>query len=563
MVASNHTFPILFIKWRPLDDYLIVKCSDGGVYVWQIETGSLDRVAHGLLGEDILHAADELVGINQKTFNNDSTNLISPINSSSSNGIPSNLTPVVAFSTPMIASNKSISNQTIALAHILQKRNFSNSIRTMTYHANKDDLKKNQSLFTNDSSSTMNFPLVMQTFHLSSRDPVNHLLLFDIDSLLTTLILEEQSIENMIKSIKTNFYKDIHNMQTASTQLMPPLYRTTPDHSVSHMRRNTSSKICDSIDIKQLNSLKLKVNYAQSIIKLTNILLSTLHIWSIDSNLDKQFSDKLNIQKPKYPIQFGRISRGAHLFVMFPPSKNAKIASKSMNLINFEETTTEFSLETNQKEPQSPEYSPSASIKSLNTELLLTILAISNSFMSLQNFIDLQLKNEDSDPIRFILGDRPMLTDENTQSSVKQTYSRLSTMYCMLADYFNSSSSSLDSKNMPTINLETLSLKWMDPSYEIREAAQTLLKSELKRIGPSGRANLIKLWEPQLTSLLKEFDDLNKVKKFYFITLRFLFLYFLLGTLTTNQIWGHNFSLNLARVKSKRWVFIQSLAVLH
>ena len=56
----------------------------------------------------------------------------------------------------------------------------------------------------------------------------------------------------MIKSIKANFYKDIHNMQTGSTQLMPPLYRTTPDYSVSNMRRNTSSKICDSIDIKQL-----------------------------------------------------------------------------------------------------------------------------------------------------------------------------------------------------------------------------------------------------------------------------------------------------------------------
>jgi hypothetical protein len=124
MVASNHTFPILFIKWRPLDDYLIVKCSDGGVYVWKIEIGSLDRVAHGLMGGDILHAADELVGINQKTFNNHTTNIISPINSSSSNGNPSNITPLIAFSTPMIASNKSISNQTIALAHILQKEFF-------------------------------------------------------------------------------------------------------------------------------------------------------------------------------------------------------------------------------------------------------------------------------------------------------------------------------------------------------------------------------------------------------------------------------------------------------
>lgn len=37
------------IKWRPLDDFLIVGCSDGTVYVWQMETGHLDRVLHGKL----------------------------------------------------------------------------------------------------------------------------------------------------------------------------------------------------------------------------------------------------------------------------------------------------------------------------------------------------------------------------------------------------------------------------------------------------------------------------------------------------------------------------------
>jgi hypothetical protein len=35
------------IKWRPLDDFMIVGCSDGAVYVWQMETGHLDRVLHG------------------------------------------------------------------------------------------------------------------------------------------------------------------------------------------------------------------------------------------------------------------------------------------------------------------------------------------------------------------------------------------------------------------------------------------------------------------------------------------------------------------------------------
>lgn len=73
-------------------------------------------------------------------------------------------------------------------------------------------------------------------------------------------------------------------------------------------------------------------------------------------------------------------------------------------------------------------------------------------------------------------------------------------MYCMLADYFT------DNRFKP-INMEILAQKWMDPSYEIREAAQSLLKNELKRIGPNGRSALVKYWEPHLSNLLKECED--------------------------------------------------------
>jgi hypothetical protein len=125
--------------------------------------------------------------------------------------------------------------------------------------------------------------------------------------------------------------------------------------------------------------------------------------------------------------------------------------------------------------PRSPETpSPTRehwlSAKFLTTEHLLAILSISNSFMSLTNFIDLQLKNEyiDYDPLEFILGETGLSGEENriteTHSTIKQTYSRLSTMYCMINDYFLNEASILSIK---AINLETLSLKWMDPSYEV------------------------------------------------------------------------------------------------
>lgn len=61
-LASRHLFPVVTIKWRPLDDFLVVGCSDGTVYVWQMETGHLDRVLHGMIAEEVLNACDEAIG---------------------------------------------------------------------------------------------------------------------------------------------------------------------------------------------------------------------------------------------------------------------------------------------------------------------------------------------------------------------------------------------------------------------------------------------------------------------------------------------------------------------
>ena len=188
MVASRHLFQVLFVKWRPLDDYLLVKCSDGGVFVWQIETGNLDRVAHGLLAEDILNAADELVITNEGAASSIYISPPVPNNPLNASKAPPNVTVTPGLSTPMIVSNKLVSNQTLVLAHILQKRNFSNSIKTLTQRLSslKVEDKRNMS---NIDSTSLNFPIVIQPFHLSQNNPVNHLILFDIDALLSRTLL--------------------------------------------------------------------------------------------------------------------------------------------------------------------------------------------------------------------------------------------------------------------------------------------------------------------------------------------------------------------------------------
>ena len=41
LLASRHTFPVETIRWRAKDDFMVVGCADGTVYVWQMETGLL------------------------------------------------------------------------------------------------------------------------------------------------------------------------------------------------------------------------------------------------------------------------------------------------------------------------------------------------------------------------------------------------------------------------------------------------------------------------------------------------------------------------------------------
>jgi len=39
LLASRQLFPIQVVKWRPRDDFVVIGCTDGTVYVWQMETG--------------------------------------------------------------------------------------------------------------------------------------------------------------------------------------------------------------------------------------------------------------------------------------------------------------------------------------------------------------------------------------------------------------------------------------------------------------------------------------------------------------------------------------------
>lgn len=58
ILASRHLFPVITINWKPLDDYIIVECFDGTIYVWEMETGHLDRTLDGASAQEVLYACN-------------------------------------------------------------------------------------------------------------------------------------------------------------------------------------------------------------------------------------------------------------------------------------------------------------------------------------------------------------------------------------------------------------------------------------------------------------------------------------------------------------------------
>jgi hypothetical protein len=53
LLANRQSYPVVGLRWRINDDFLLIKCSDGSLYIWQIETGNLDRVAYGVLADEL------------------------------------------------------------------------------------------------------------------------------------------------------------------------------------------------------------------------------------------------------------------------------------------------------------------------------------------------------------------------------------------------------------------------------------------------------------------------------------------------------------------------------
>ncbi|KAM8827764.1 WD repeat-containing protein 7 isoform 5-T6 [Spinachia spinachia] len=501
MLASRHLFPIQVIKWRPADDYLVVGCSDGSVYVWQMDTGALDRCVMGITAVEILNACDELAP----------------------------------------ATVDALSHSAVNLKQAMTRRSLA-ALKNMAQH-------KLQTLATNllaaDNAEKGNLPkyshnaLVVQAMKTNLTDPDMHVLFFDVEAVIIQLLTEEAQRPNPMLVSPETLQKSQAGADKGGSFLANKIFKQVKET----MKETIKEHLLDE-DEEEEEEMRRREEKSKSLSLLeynltmdtAKLFMSCLHAWGLNEQLDGICLERLGMLRPHCPISFGLISRGGHMSLMLPTFKESLLRQLSL-ATGLKLTLTDI--------VGKGTYGVS---RAVTTQHLLSVISLANTLMGMTNatFVGEHMKKAPVRPPRpggtpetprRMLAAPPQPSNPALQAQIKQAavaatansssvttttagppggppqrppcpqspspafhylpsvnegWSQLAAMHCvMLPDLLG-----LDKFRPPL--LEMLARRWQDRCLEVREAAQALLLAELRRIGQSGRKETIDLWAPYL-----------------------------------------------------------------
>lgn len=417
VLASRHLFPVVTIKWRPLDDFMIIGCSDGAVYVWQMETGHLDRVLHGIIAEEVLYACDE--------------NTIAIAGGNATGGELGLANPAVHFFRGLRHRNLS------AIRHATQR----GLHQLQQLHGGHGNDHGNQ-------IKTKGAPLMIQGFRSNPKDPESHILFFDIEALIG------------------------EGGQSDSTR--------------NNLKRNGAfSEPNVTMEIAQL-------------------LLSLLHAWGMDPDLDRVCEGKLGLLRPMVPVSFGVLSKGGYMSLLLP-TWQTQLEPAGEPATQLEQR---LPAELVRQDRLTKAFTSRAHWElstTLTSNHLLAVVALSNTLMSMNNatFVLEQERNRKlnrtSNRVSVNWNKAEEESEEHFtahQAQIKQGWSLLATLHCVLLP--DKVAAQGGAKTFKRPQVEMMARRWQHQCLEVREAAQALLLAELGRMGPKGRKSLVDNWSQYL-----------------------------------------------------------------
>ncbi|XP_049847123.1 WD repeat-containing protein 7 isoform X2 [Schistocerca gregaria] len=520
VLASRHLFPVVTIKWRPLDDFMIVGCSDGAVYVWQMETGHLDRVLHGISAEEVLYACDE-----------------NP--SAASAGEMGLANPAVHFFRGLRHRNLS------AIRHATQRG--LHQLQQLHHATNQDgtDQQKNRTL-----------PLSIQGLHTNPKDPESHILFFDIEALIVQLLQEEystmspgtleaqglinqaeyQKVAALTQSASPDAHKKIADFFGRVKDKAGDVERILKEkdrHGILAKMKEGAENVQTKLQAKAENvsfkpaqpegkggtengnetSSKTKPRAVAGLetnitMETAQLLLSLMHAWDMDPDLDKVCEKKLGLLRPMVPVSFGVLSKGGHMSLLLPTWQTSVDDAELMAEVEVSPIALDLPEDALRLERLTRLFTSRIHWElstTLTTNHLLAIIAIANTLMSMNNatFVPEQERNRKlhRQSTRMSLSWNSKIEEEKEeqftaqQAQIKQGWSLLATLHCVLLPDKVVANGSRAFKRP---QVEMMARRWQHQCLEIREAAQALLLAELGRLGPKGRKALADSWATYL-----------------------------------------------------------------
>jgi hypothetical protein len=258
---------------------------------------------------------------------------------------------------------------------------------------------------------------------------------------------------------------------------------------------------------------------ASHAMEIAQLLLSLLHSWGLDNDLDRVCHVKLGLLRPMVPISFGLLSK-ANQMSLFLPTWNSAI------LVDDESITDDLSSYDEKLASMYPELAKRDHLTriftshthwelstTLTSNHLLAIIALSHTLMSMSNatFVPEQERNRklhrQQTRVSWTKTDEEheeMYTQQ--QAQIKQGWSLLATLHCVLLP---DKVVEAGAKNFKRPQVEMMAKRWQHHCVEVREAAQTLLLAELSRMGPKGRKALVDAWA-QYLPLYTQTETINQ-----------------------------------------------------
>ncbi|KAL3197679.1 hypothetical protein MRX96_014598 [Rhipicephalus microplus] len=533
MLASRHLFPVGVVKWRPFDDFMVVGCSDGSVYVWQMETGHLDRVLQGLAAEEVLSACDEHTGHPGERMTNPAVHLFRGLRHRN------------------MAAIRHAAQR--GLHHLQQQHHASHHPTPGHQHGMGHEV--------GDSAHARSraHPLMIQGLRTNPVDQDSHVLFFDIEALIVQLLSEEYSgmspgtleSQGLINQSEYQKYLTLSSSPETHKKLSGFIAKVkdTAETAASKIQAKAESvgiktsqtdasaggKPGDPKNAAGLAAKQKHLSLAETnlTMEIAQLLLSLLHAWGLDNDLDKACEGTLGLLCPMRPICFGLLSRGSHMSLLLPThtyrilppisgGRTNQVLILSVPFGLFKErkvVTIPVPKEQIEEEERARRFSSKGHWElstAVTTNHLLTVIALANTLMSMNSatFVPEQekrrklhrrLSRADSRAFMMSPGEggggsgggsvdssgalaviQEVLSQQ--QAHIKQGWSLLAALHCVLLPDL------VRTPDFKRPQVEMLARRWQDRCLEVREAAQALLLAELRRIGPKGRKMVVDEW---------------------------------------------------------------------